>query len=241
MSDTEWTLARGEVHVWHAMTTVAEDLRRGLFELLSARERERAARFKFPADRNRFIGSHGLVRLILARYAEVAPQDISFEIGAYGKPFLPGSSLQFNVSDSGDMAAIALTQDRDIGIDVEHIRPGFAGEEIAERFFSSADVAAYRSLSPEEREHAFFRIWTRKEAYIKAIGEGLSHPLHTFDVSLERGAESALLATRPDPEEASRWTVTDLSLHSEYPAALAVQGRIESLKSTPWNDWRLSW
>jgi len=130
--------------------------------------------------------------------------------------------LTFSVSHADGMAAFAFTRNRMIGVDVESIRKSFDTSGIAERFFSEAERAALQNLPAHKRHQAFFRCWTRKEAYIKALGEGLSYPLHRFDVSISEN-EPALLATRPNPAEAGRWLLRTLPVPAGYEGVLAVE------------------
>jgi len=201
---------------------------------LSTDECQRAERFYFQRDRRRFTVARGVLRSILSQYLGLAPQQLRFCYGPHGKPALVSTSgparLHFNVSHSHELALYAITYDRHIGVDVEHIRTDFACEAIAERFFSPPERAVLRCLPPQVKYEAFFNCWTRKEAYIKACGEGLSLPLDQFDVSLAPGVPAALLATRWAPHEAARWTLRDIVPGPGYAAALAVEG----------HGWRLA-
>ncbi len=151
-----------------------------------------------------------------------------FAYTTYGKPLLAdetgASGLRFNLTHSHGLALLAVTRGREIGVDVERIRDNLEGEKLAERFFSPREVAALRSLPPELRREAFFHCWTRKEAYIKAVGKGLSLPLDQFDVTLHPGEPAALLATRHDSEEAQRWSMRSLAPGEGYVGALARRG-----------------
>jgi 4'-phosphopantetheinyl transferase len=195
---------------------------------LSPAERERGARFHFEQDRKRFVGGREALRLILSRYLESPPADIEFGFRAHGKPYLepePGCrSLSFNLSHSGDFVLIAVANNREVGVDVEKIRPEIDLERIARRFFSPGEVESLTSLAEALRPTAFFRCWTRKEAYVKARGGGLAIPTNQFDVTLLPGAPAALLETRGDPEEAARWSLHNVELCEGYQAALAVEG-----------------
>lgn len=205
-----------------------------LLESLDTGERERAARFHFEHDRNRFIVAHGALRIILSRYLNVTPVRLRFGFNAYGKPSLDdeagASKIRFNMSHSGGLALYAVAFEREIGVDVEYMRADLAGKEIAERFFSRRETEALNTLAPEVLTEAFFNCWTRKEAYIKARGEGLSHPLHAFSVSLVPGEPAALLSVEGDAQELARWTLVELMPNPDYKAALACEGR----------DWRLA-
>ena len=144
------------------------------------------------------------------------------------KPALGGahadSGLTFNVSHSGGVALFAVTRNRQIGVDVEHVRHDFETAAIAARFFSQREREQLAALAPEQRHEAFFRCWTRKEAYIKATGDGLSLPLSQFDVSIAVDDDNALLATRPDTLESKRWTLRDVHAGQGYCGALCVAG-----------------
>lgn len=222
--------AHDEIHVWHQSfchEAAEVDAFRGL---LSSDELQRAARFRFDKDRSEFMVSRGTLRRLLGCYLQVPPKELRFAYSAYGRPGLagdaPSTMLDFNVSHSGGVALLAFARDRKIGIDVEKVRRDFGTSEIAERFFSTAERAALRDLPQQQRHEAFFRCWTRKEAFIKALGEGLSHPLDQFDVSLAPGTPAALLATRPDPKEVGRWTLWNIQTPGDYAAALAAESKI---------------
>jgi 4'-phosphopantetheinyl transferase len=143
--------------------------------------------------------------------------------------------LRFNVSHSQGVALYALTRGREVGVDIEFVREDFARFDIAERFFSTREVSALRALPTEQHTAAFFDCWTRKEAYIKARGEGLSHPLHSFAVSLAPGETAALLWTDTDPQEAARWSLVGLFPGESYRAALAVEGEMPTLRCWRWS------
>ena len=243
-------LGNDEVHVWRAMLSVAQPVLQSLLSILSLDERAKAERFNFPKDRDRSIAARAVLRLILSRYLDVEPADLQFSYNQFGKPALIGHSgadaLHFNMSHSGELALYAITRGRAIGVDVEHVREDLASEQIAERFFSPNEVAMLRALPVNMRTQGFFNCWTRKEAYIKARGEGLSLPLDRFDVSLTPGEPAALLRigeTDPDVNDeitdngklqVSRWFLRELSPASSYVAAVAVQGDGWQLKCWQW-------
>lgn len=195
--------------------------------VLSLDERTRAARFHFARDRRKFVVARAFVRGVLGEYLGINPADVRFGYTAYGKPFLdwtmPVAALSFNVAHSEDLAMMAVARGRAVGIDVEHHKPGFATDTVAEQFFSPDEVRAIRGLRSEEQERAFFDCWTRKEAYIKARGQGLSIPLNGFTVSTARHERSALLSTDYDPLAAVGWRVCDLEAPVRYSAALAYE------------------
>lgn len=214
----------GVARVWHWPLDVSalqgEDLRK----VLSPDELERAERYRFDQHRNEFILTRAVLRIVLASYTAQSPESLSFDYSAQGKPALRNGppDLRFNVSHTEGLAVLALVREREIGVDAEKIRPQPDAQKLAKRFFSAQEQRFLEKLSGDELQRAFFRCWTHKEAYIKAKGEGLSIPLHAFDVSLEADRPAALVGTRPDPTEAGRWTLYDLSIGQGYAAALAV-------------------
>jgi 4'-phosphopantetheinyl transferase len=198
----------------------------------------RAGKYYFKRDRDRFIIARGALRKILSRYLCVAPGQIRFTYSPYGKPALAEAAheLSFNVSHSHEVALYAVTLGREVGLDVEFIREDFASMEIAEHFFSREEVAALRALPSHLQTLAFFNCWTRKEAYIKARGEGLSHPLDQFAVSCAPGEPAAILSSKSDPLEVSRWWLHELRPGPGYAAALALQGGSRRLSLWQWAD-----
>lgn len=227
-------LAADEVHVWRAtLRRPAHELRR-LEEHLSAEERERAGRYRFPLHRDRFVAGRGIQREILARYLGCAPAAPQYAHAAHGKPSLgpphASSGLQFNVSNADDGLLVALTLDREVGVDLERLREMPDGSDIAERFFSAPEVEVFRALPAEQRDLAFFTCWTRKEAFIKVVGEGLSMPLSCFDVTLRPGEPAELLRTRGGADEASRWTLREIDPGPGWLAALAVEGPLSAVR-----------
>jgi 4'-phosphopantetheinyl transferase len=221
-------LPLGEVHVWTASLEQPAETVARLRALLNDDERARADRFLFEKGRTQFTVGRGVLRLLVGRYLGVRPEEVRFAYNAYGKPMLggvgPEASLRFNLSHSGSLVLYALAQGREVGIDVETIRPDFAADNIAQRFFAPAEVAALRALPEAARTTGFFTCWTRKEAFIKARGKGLSIPLDAFEVSLAPGARAEVLVTHDDPDEAGRWTLHDLQPGPGYAGALAVAG-----------------
>jgi len=231
-------LGSNEVHVWRASLNEPPPQIDSFLHTLGADERTRAERFHFQRDREHFIIAHGILRAILGLYLNRAPESLSFCYSSHGKPAVAsesgGNVLRFNMSHSHGVALYAITRGREVGIDVEFIRCDLEAEQIAERFFSRREIATLRALPLKLRKYAFFLCWTRKEAYIKARGEGLSRPLDQFEVSLIPGEPAALLSTQPDPGEALLWSLQDLTLGCGYVAALAAQGRGWTLSRWQW-------
>ena len=190
--------------------------------MLSQDELDRAARFRFRLDRDRFVNGRVSLRILLAREVGGTPSELSFSYNPEGKPYLDGGRGPcFNLSNSGGLAVVALAR-RSVGIDIEEVRPGFADDQIAERFFSVAEVAQLRALPDESQERAFFECWTRKEALLKAKGGGLSLPLDSFDVAFGPDRTPAVLRSDLDPDDPEEWNLSELShLFPGYVGAVA--------------------
>jgi len=192
-------------------------------DALSSDERARGARFVFEAHRRRFTAARCLLRELLGELLETAPAELRFEYGVAGKPALawPKAELRFNVSHSGDQAVFAFARDVEIGVDIEEAR-GVDHAAIAQRFFSPAECEALRSLPAERRSRGFFEIWTRKEAFVKARGGGLTIALDSFDVSLGEPARLLRVAGEPEPARVGR--IEALPAPASYCAAIAILG-----------------
>lgn len=222
----EWPLEEAEVHVWRASLPVPPAELARYRDLLDPEERARTDRFRFPRHRDRFLAARATLRLILARYTMENPAGLRFEYGPHGKPSLAGEhELRFNMSHSGDLALYAVARAREVGVDLERHRDDVECDQIAHRFFSPAEVAALLALPAEVRRPAFFRCWSRKEAYIKALGTGLALPLDQFDVSLAPGEPARLLQTYHAPETADRWSMWELHPGAGYAGALVAEGQ----------------
>jgi 4'-phosphopantetheinyl transferase len=232
----ELTLSTDDVHVWRASLDQPATYVRQLAQILCPDERERAGRFYYDRHRRRFIVRRGLLRMILGRYLGLKPGQLRFRHGPGGKPaLLPppdegGEALRFNLSHSQELALFAVTRGRELGVDLEYIRPIVAVEQIVAHFFSDRENEAFSALPPNRQLEAFFNCWTRKEAYVKARGGGLALSLKQFAVSLAPGEPAALSCTGGDPREVAGWSLRALKPGPGYVAALAVEG----------HDWRLT-
>lgn len=226
-----------EVHVWCASLDPSTATLRRRRLLLSEDERSRAKRFHSQSDRDRFIAARGLLRILLGRYLTIDPSELQFCFSPLGKPALDkqrhGEDLRFNVSHSHRVVLYAVTRGREVGIDIEWIRTDIDIDEMSRRFFSAREIAVLQTLPPQIKAEAFFNCWTRKEAYIKALGEGLSHSLQDFAVSLAPGEPAALLWIRGEGTE--RWSMTALTPEPCYAAALCVEGPGRRLKCRRWS------
>jgi 4'-phosphopantetheinyl transferase len=224
-------LSEDEVHVWRACVLQPLATIQNLRSLLSEDEIARAERFYFEKDRHRFIVSHGLLRILLASYLNtpfIGASQLRFSNNDYGKPSLDLDrqdwTLNFNLSHSGELVLFAFTSTRQIGVDIEYMRPILDYQSLAEHYFSPLENRMLQALPASARLEAFYQCWTRKEAYIKARGKGLSIPLDLFDVSLRPDEPAALLNSREDPQETERWRLCALHPDPNYAAALAVEG-----------------
>jgi len=211
------------VHVWQRRLAADPISLECGNPVLSDEEHERASRFQVQNARDAFVLTRSALRVLLGAYLGQSPQSVQFQVTKYGKPFLdPAHALHFNVSHTDGLALLAFAQKRRVGIDVEKIRPQPDALKLAHRFFSAKEWKQLENLRAEELTAGFFRCWSRKEAYIKARGEGLSLPLSQFDVAVEARPGQILLETRPDAAEARQWLLRDVPMGSGYAAAVAV-------------------
>ncbi len=216
--------------MWRTRLEPPEDALRALGSSLDPDECARAGRFVFERHRVRYSVAHGVLRHLLGGYLGVAPEDVQFARARYGKPYLArNGGMRFNLAHSGDRALIAVSVDRELGVDLEDVRRDRDVVGIADHFFSPAEAASLKALPAHDRVAAFYRCWTRKEAYIKACGTGLAMRLDSFDVSLEPGAPPALLRSARGADEPQRWKLVEPAADDGFAAALAVEG----------DDWRL--
>lgn len=224
------TLPEGSLHIWAASLDLPHEQLERHARVLSEDERTQAARYHFDRDRYRYIAGRGQLRALLGHYLGVAPRDIRFTYSRYGKPSLSAPPLQpplhFNLSHSQEFALYAFAWGREMGIDLEFKREMPDLMEIAQRFFSPSEYGVLASLAAGEQADAFFRCWTRKEAYLKASGEGLSRPLDAFDVPLAPGEPPKLLRVADSPDEIHRWTMHELTMPPHYAATLCVEGTV---------------
>lgn len=219
-------LANTEVHVWQATLDMPSEVIHSLMSLLSPDEQARAARFRFEAHQHRFVAGRGILRSILACYLNLPPAHLEFSYSPSGKPSLvqhpSQSSISFNVSHSGNLALYAVGRgDRLVGIDLERRRTMDNVLQLAERFFSQQEYAAIATLPPQQQQDTFFRLWTYKEAYLKATGEGLLG-LERAEVILDSQQQASLRL--PPNAPFSSWSLIPLYPHPDYAAALAITG-----------------
>ena len=225
-----------EAHVWASSSDDPGLTAEQLGALLSPRERERAAAFHFDADRRRFLLSHAFLRDVLSRYLQQNSTEIEFTFNRHGKPSLAGhNSMAFNLSHSGTVAICAIAARRAIGADVERIRPVPDLSDLADLSFSPRERTLLRQYDAAVRLDAFFACWTRKEAYVKARGEGLSIPLDSFDVGMDPGAPAGKFTEVSSAPGASRWWWANVPVARGYAGAIVVEG--SPARSVTLFDW----
>lgn len=187
--------------------------------LLSSEEKERADRFYFQKDRDCYTVARGLLKLFLAEYLQIKPENIKFTYNQYGKPFVEG--IHFNISHSKDIIVFAFSKDLQLGIDIEYMKDNVKYKQLINRFFSSLEIKDFLSLDESFHQEAFFNGWSRKEAYIKAVGKGLNIPLDSFDVSLQPNQPAKLIAINNQLN--NKWSILDINIDKQYKSALAIE------------------
>jgi len=233
-TDCEWPspksdlpLSGDEVHVWCASLNQFDTCVEQMVKILSTDELKRAERFHFLQHRNQFIAAHGLLRKLLADYTDIESDRITFKYGSNGKPFLSEKfskeKIRFNLSHSNGYALFAFSCEREIGVDLEHICEFSDMDKVAEQVFSTKEIAVLRSFPEAEKKEVFFKFWTRKEAYLKAIGEGFSSALDTIDISSYPFNASVSVNAAKNSEDKNHWTVQDLTPLPGFAAAFAVE------------------
>jgi 4'-phosphopantetheinyl transferase len=225
-------LGRNEVHAWIVdLTADAGEICR-YAGWLSADEHVRARQFRRSQDRDRFVLRRGKLREALCEYLDQAPGQLRFAQSRHGKLHLvaPAADIRFSVSHSDDLAAFGFASGHDLGVDIERIRIDSDVDQVASEFLSAAEQAQLLELKQGCRIDAFYRCWSCKEAFVKALGTGLSHPLRDFDVQVDLSEPACILATRPDAMEASRWSLHAFTSMRDYYVAVAARCR----------DWQLT-
>lgn len=225
-------LDAGEVHVWALDLAVAPERLPELERLLAPDERARASRFRFARHRRRYMASWAAVRRLLGAYTAGEAESLAFTYGPKGKPELADDpDLRFNLSHSEELALVAVSRGGAVGIDIEHLRPLPDADEIAQRFFSRREVDCYLAQPAELRQRAFYSCWTRKEAFVKALGEGLFLSLDRFDVSLAPDQPARILAIDGSADEASGWGLTSIEPEEGFVGALATPWKPEAIRA----------
>jgi 4'-phosphopantetheinyl transferase len=224
----ELTFPSARIDIWRVRLVPHELPEQDLQGILARDEVARASRFHLEDDRRRYIKCRGALRILLGRYLEMPPAEICFRYENNGKPEMatPQDSrgLRFNVSHSGGLALIAVGSGRGIGVDIEMVRPRLDFLDIAKRFFSTREVQAILKLRENKRQEAFVACWTRKEAFLKATGVGMSYPLTEFSVTVDPLGPAALCEVRGDSDIVNRWSLADVLPGEGYRGALAYEG-----------------
>ena len=233
------TLENDVVHVWRVLLEAPLNIYHSLRETLSPEEVQYAQRFRFEKEQKHWIITHGVLRKLLGQYLHTKPQNIQFTKNTYGKPSILspefGTHVYFNLSHSNTIALFAFALDRQVGVDVEYTRIDMYDDALAKYCFSSNEYDMLCSLPEAQRKKAFFLCWTRKEAYIKAKGKGLTIPLKQFDVSLTPGEPAVLLASREDDPAIIHWSLHALEPGNDYVGAFAIEG---SVQQHYWWQWQ---
>ncbi len=231
-------LSPHEVHVWRAELDLPMHEVERFEAVLVPEELARARRFYFEKDRCHWTVARAVLRLLLGRYLDADPRELCFTTNEYGKPAITsptaGTRLHFNLSHSGNLALYACAYDREVGVDVEYMKSGIDYNELATHFFSAYECASLDALPAVLKEEAFFLCWSRKEAYIKARGKGLSLPLNQFDVSLGPNEPARLLADRADLQASEAWSLHALTPGDRYAGALVVENPNRAVACWQW-------
>lgn len=240
MPSSRLELPTGEIHIWWVSLDQL-DLRLARFiETLALDERRRAERFHFEMDRKRFIIRHGILRKILGCYLNYEPAELQFSYGKHGKPMLADTLgdgiIYFNMSHSEGLALYGFSLDREIGVDIERFCEIPEIDKIVEQLFSKKENDIFRSLPENEKKEAFFKCWTRKEAFVKAVGDGLSRFLDKFEVSVVPDEPARLLRIEGDSKRGHQWSIQDLQPAPGFVGAFAVNGRNWQLHCWQWPD-----
>jgi 4'-phosphopantetheinyl transferase len=216
----------GEIHLWLIDLDESAGCTESFRPYLSDDERERADRLRIRKMQDHFIVARGFLRKILGESLAISPEHLQFGYGPHGKPELLNTGLpdiNFNLSHSSSLALLAINRTFPIGVDIETARPGRPFMRLAERFFSEREIGELHSLEEALVLEGFYSCWTRKEAYLKAIGTGLATPLNAFDVSLKPGDQPALIGQRLDPAETGQWQILEVQVPEGYRAAVATR------------------
>ena len=227
--DNAFAVPAGEVQVWCVFLERLAGENANFSQLLSPDEHEKAGRYYFQGHRDNYIIRRGVLRTLLGRYGDVDPQQVRFVYGRWGKPALdpehhPGIDLNFNVAHSRDIALLAFARQAELGVDIEYLRPLPDAEQIAARYFSEHEQLTLAGIAQDQKMAAFYNCWTRKEAYIKALGSGLSTSLDSFAVSIVPGEPARLLQVDDKPDETGRWAMDSWQPGPGTIAALVVEG-----------------
>ena len=224
----------GMVHIWYVPLNTDAATQIKYWKILSDDERSRANRFRFTSDKIKYVSCRGALRSLLGRYLMMAPESVEITYIKNGKPN-HDSNLEFNVSHSENWGVIGFTLDTILGVDIEYTNRIIEFEEIADRFFSQKESADVINAEKDQLPLCFYNCWTRKEAFIKALGDGLSFPLDQFEVSCRPDATPQLIKTHWDYSEADKWSLWAFEKGSDYVGAIALKGPKKNVAYYNWN------
>lgn len=217
-------LDRGEVHLWRIRLADHQGRLTRFAGALVDEERLRAERFRFDRDRDLYVLSRGALRLLLAAYTGQRAENLEFRYGSQGKPSIHSEEVQFNLSHSGGLCSVVFAREIRVGVDIEEKSRDASFLDLAERFFAPDERRALAKLSDQELRDAFYAVWTRKEAYIKALGEGVTHGLDNFSVTVEPDVERPTVMSDRDPRASETWSMISFEPESGFAGAMAIEG-----------------
>lgn len=230
------TLLPKTIHFWYSRFDLDNSRLPYYNTLLSNDEKRKANKFRFLVDRQKYATFRGILRILLSRYLDKNPEEILFKYGAFGKPDVEtNTAMRFNISHSGSMAVFGFVQNYDIGVDVEKIKNDFNALELATNFFSEEEIKALSRTNENERFQAFYRCWTRKESFIKAVGQGLSYPLDSFAVSMDNDHTAEFLRIEGILQPEPIWQLHSFRPAEGYIAALSIKGNPDNIQFFDWD------
>jgi len=226
------------VHIWNVEANFTENQIESFIDFLSFDEKKRASKFKFPKDRQVFVVARGMLRYLSGFYLKEHPKTIEFKYSEYGRPsFLQDFRINFNVSHSGNRIIIGFSKEQIIGVDIEKIKSDFAPLDLAKNFFSTEEVKALSQTKEPEMFQAFYRCWTRKESFIKAVGEGLSYPLDSFAVTMDDDHKARFLKIDNTKDSKKDWRLHSFVPAEGYIAAITTDGHPKKIEYFDANDF----
>lgn len=218
---------KDHIHIWKASLDYNAAIVNSVIGFLSADEVERANRFYFKEDRRQFVVRRGILKQIITKYLDIDPKDLLFGYNSFGKPFIHTDfqqyNLKFNMSYSKNMALYAISYEKEVGIDIEYLQKHIEFQQIIDRFFSQKEIEYIQKINSDQRKEEFFKIWTRKEAILKALGKGLSFPLQMVDVPINRSEFKFRFDNDGDHGKESLWHVRDLLPANNYIGSIAIE------------------
>ncbi|HMS64574.1 MAG TPA: 4'-phosphopantetheinyl transferase superfamily protein [Ignavibacteria bacterium] len=218
-------ISENEIHIYNSFAADDPDVLSSFLTILSEEEINKANRYKFQKDKNNYISFRAMLRMILSQYLYIHPSKLNFFYAEKDKPYIKDTEIKFNISHSENFAVFAVTKVNEIGIDTEIIRELPDALEIAKNYFSEKEVKVFSKVDHDNYKEAFFNCWTRKEAFIKAIGEGLSYPLADFSVSFLPGENPEMQWIKGKEDEVKKWSLFNLDLERDYVTSLAIRSK----------------